>query len=79
MRTRTLAVLLAGLLTFGTLLISERYEPARAAIPGAANPPNNLGGRMPPSFDQDVARVVADLDRIEADALSQMDHTALDR
>jgi len=41
--------------------------------------PNSLGGRMPDSFDQDVARVVADIDRIEADTLSQMDRTSLDR
>jgi hypothetical protein len=48
----TLAVLLTGLLTFGTLLISAPNGPqaARAAIPRVANPPNNLGGRMPPSF-----------------------------
>src|SRR5260370_2118277 len=39
----------------------------------------NLGGQMPPSFDQDVARVVAEVDRIEADTLSQMEHTTLDR
>src|SRR5712692_2045924 len=81
MGNRTLPVMLAGLLTFGTLLISARNEPqaARAAIPGAANPPTNLGGRMPPSFDQEVARVVAEVDRIEADTLSQIEHTALDR
>src|SRR6267378_807339 len=34
---------------------------------------------MPPSFDKDVARVVADIDRIEADTLSQMHRTSLDR
>ena len=34
---------------------------------------------MPPGFDQDVARVVADLDRIEADTLRLMDRTTLDR
>src|SRR6266852_2124841 len=81
MGNRTLPVLLAGLLTFGTLLISARNEPqaARAPIPGAANPQNNLGGQMPPSFAQDVARVVAEVDRIEADTLSQLEHTTLDR
>jgi cytochrome c peroxidase len=40
---------------------------------------SNLGGKMPPSFDQDVARVVAEVDRIEADALREMEHTTLDR
>src|SRR3989442_13766214 len=81
MGNRTLPVLLAGLLTFGTLLISARNEPqaASAAMPGAANPPNNLGGRMPPPFDQEVARVVPEVNRIEADTLSQIEHTALDR
>src|SRR5258708_5010959 len=77
MRNRNLAASLFGLLTFGVLLISARNEPqaSRDPIPGAANPQNNLGGRMPPSFDRDVARVVADIDRIEADTLSQMDRT----
>jgi cytochrome c peroxidase len=81
MGNRTLPLLLAGLLTFGTLLISARNEPQAAgtAIPGATNPPNNLGGRMPPSFDQDVARVVVNIERIEADTLSQLEHTTLDR
>src|SRR5713101_4794654 len=81
MGNRILPVLLAGLLTFGALFISARHEPqaSRAPLPGAANPQNNLGGRMPLTFDQDVARVVADVDRIEADTLSQMDRTTLDR
>ena len=34
---------------------------------------------MPPSFAQDVARVVAEVDRIEADTLSQLEQTRLDR
>jgi hypothetical protein len=49
MRTRTRRV--AGwFLTFLTFLISACNEPqaARAAIPGAANPANNLGGGMHP-------------------------------
>src|SRR5260370_83047 len=81
MGNRTHPVLLAGLLTFGSLLISAHHEPqsSRPPLPGAANPHNNLGGRMPPTFDQDVARVVANVDRIEADTLSQMEHTTLDR
>src|SRR5260370_23166768 len=40
---------------------------------------SNLGGQMPPSFDQDVAKVVAEVDRIEADTLRQMEHSTLDR
>jgi cytochrome c peroxidase len=39
----------------------------------------NLSGRMPPDFDREVARVVAQLDRIEADTLQHADHTTLDR
>src|SRR5712664_452920 len=81
MGNRILPVLLAGLLTFGGLLISARHEPqaSRAPIPGAANPQNNLAGRMPPTFDEDVARVVAEIDRIEAATLRQMGQTTLDR
>src|SRR5260370_22481460 len=80
MRNRNLAVSLFVLLTFGALLISAASKPeVAAAVSGQAESPSNLGGQMPPSFDQDVARVVADLDRIEADTLSQMDRTTLDR
>jgi cytochrome c peroxidase len=39
----------------------------------------DLKGQMPASFGHDVAKVVADLDRIEADTLSQREHTTLDR
>ena len=80
MCNRNLAVSLFGLFIFGALLISAATKPqAGAAISGKAKPPSNLGGQMPPSFEKDVARVVADIDRIEADTLSQMDHTTLDR
>ncbi|MGD0739462.1 MAG: cytochrome c peroxidase [Terracidiphilus sp.] len=34
---------------------------------------------MPPGFDEDVAKVVADIDRIEADTLRQMNQTTRDR
>src|SRR5258707_7095071 len=53
--------------------------PSSAAVAGEAKSLSNLGGQMPASFDQDVARVVADIDRIEADTLSQMHRTNLDR
>src|SRR5258708_7711982 len=49
------------------------------AVSGVKSSPDNLAGRMPDSFDRDVAKVVADIDRIEADTLSQMDRTSLDR
>jgi cytochrome c peroxidase len=53
--------------------------PLFAAVFGEAKSPSNLGGQMPPSFDKDVARVVTDIDRIEADTLTQMGRTGLDR
>ncbi len=80
MRNRSLAVLLCSLLTFGAVLIAATSKPQPgAAISGEAKSPSNLGGQMPPSLNQDVARVVAEIDRIEADTLSQMEHTTLDR
>src|SRR5258707_8641108 len=80
MRNRYLAVAVFGLLTFGALLIPAAGKPqAGAAASGQAKSPSNLGGQMPPTFDQDVARVVADIDRIEADTLTQMDRATLDR
>src|SRR5580693_5386484 len=80
MRNRNVAVSLFGLLTFGALLISAASKPhVGAPVSSQAKSPNNYGGQMPPSFDQDVARVVAEVDRIEADTQSQMEHTKLDR
>ena len=48
-------------------------------VSGQATSPSKLAGQMPESFDQDVAKAVADIDRIEADTLSQMNRTSLDR
>jgi cytochrome c peroxidase len=77
---RKLVPSLLGLLTLGVLLSSAAGKPqAGAPISREAKSPSNLDGQMPPSFDQDVARVVAEIDRIEADTLSQMSHTRLDR
>jgi cytochrome c peroxidase len=79
-RIRTTVASLVGLLTFGAILIPATGKPpAGAPTSLEAKSPTNLGGQMPPSFDQDVARVVAEVDRIEADTLSQMEHTTLDR
>jgi cytochrome c peroxidase len=50
-----------------------------AAISAEAKSSGDGGGQMPPLFDQDVARVVQEIDRIEADTLSQMDRSTLDR
>jgi cytochrome c peroxidase len=78
MGNRNLTVPLFGFLAFGALLSASKPQ-VGASISGEAELPSDLGGKMPPSFDQDVARVVDDIDRIEADTLSQMEHTALDR
>ena len=80
MGNRSLTVLLTGLLTFGTLLISAASKPQTdASTSSGAQSATDLKGQMPASFGQDVAKVVADLDRIEADTLSRMEHTTLDR
>ncbi len=61
-------------------LRAENHTPALLeAISRQAQSPSNLGGQMPPSFDQDVARVVTDIDRIESETLSEMERTSLDR
>ena len=78
MGNRNLTVPLFGFLAFGALLSASKPQ-AGASISGEAKLPNDLDGKMPPSFDQDVATVVDDIDRIEADTLSQMEYTALDR
>ena len=52
---------------------------APSSSPGRAKAGENLKGKMPPDFDREVARVVADLDRIEADTLRQASHGPLDR
>jgi cytochrome c peroxidase len=53
----------------------------RASSPGPASTGSSkdLNGRMPPDFDREVARVVAEIDRIEDDALREMNRTTLDR
>jgi cytochrome c peroxidase len=80
MRNRNLTALLFVFVTCGALLISAASKrQAGQAISGEAKSPSNLGGQMPPSFDQEVARVVAEIDRTEADTLSQMEHSTLDR
>src|SRR6202162_3796102 len=76
-RTIPLSLWLAGLLTIGFLLVPARSENRRNNAAIAAT--HGLPGQMPPGFDQDVAKVVAEIDRIEADTLRQMDQTTLDR
>ena len=80
MRSRNIAASLFSLLAIGVILSLMAGKPqADGLISREAKSPGNLSGQMPPSFDQDVARVVAEIDRIEADTLSDMDRTTLDR
>jgi cytochrome c peroxidase len=72
--------LLLCLFTFGTFLISAASKPqAGTSRSSEVKSTSNLAGQVPASFDQDVARVVAEIDRIEADTLSEMKVTLLDR
>jgi cytochrome c peroxidase len=69
-----------GLFALGVVMIPIRIETRQVAtVHAAGQPPQQLPGQMPPDFDKEVTRVVADLDRIEADTLRQMDQTTLDR
>src|SRR5467141_2457262 len=79
MRRRTIPLLLslAGLLTLGSLLVPARSENRSPDTAIVAT--HDLRGQMPAGFDQDVARVEAEIDRIEADTLRQMHQTTLDR
>jgi hypothetical protein len=55
MGNRNLTVPLFGFLAFGALLSASKPQ-VGASISGEAELPSDLGGKMPPSFDQDVAR-----------------------
>jgi cytochrome c peroxidase len=71
---------LVGLFALGVLMISMTIENGRdGTVHAAARPPRGLLGQMPPDFEREVARVVADLDRIEANTLRQIDQSTLDR
>jgi cytochrome c peroxidase len=78
MHDRTLRLSLISLLTLGGLLFLSGSNPqsAHAATPAISQ---DLAGHMPKGFDEDVARVVAEIDRIEADTLRKMAQTTLDR
>jgi cytochrome c peroxidase len=80
MRPRTVVTGAVGLLTLCTVLAAE-LGGLRSASPQSVpiGSGKNLNGRMPPDFDREVARVVAELDRIEDDALRDMNRTTLDR
>jgi cytochrome c peroxidase len=76
MHDRTLALSLISLLAMGALLLFAGKSLPR--VHAATANPQYLAGQMPPGFDQDVARVVAEIDAIEADTLRKMDQTTLD-
>jgi cytochrome c peroxidase len=78
--TRVAALMLVSLLILATGLVAMVHA-AQAGFSGSGRTASteDLGGRMPADFDQEVARVVADLDRIEDDTLRDMRRTALDR
>ena len=80
MFNRTLSLALVGLVTLSALLLLAGREPLRGrALHAAGGTLQDPTGQMPPGFNQDVAKVVADIDRIEADALRQMNQTTGDR
>ena len=76
-RNRTIEVLLLALLTGGAVLFSANGQSLKANAELATD--STSPGQMPPDFDAQVARVVAELDQIEADTLRQLDKTTLDR
>src|ERR1017187_163171 len=65
--------------TISKLRAKNHAIPLFKDVSGEAKSPSNLVGQMPPSFDKDGARVVADIDRIEGETLRQLDRTSLDR
>src|ERR1700688_3916338 len=80
MRNWILAFSLVGLLTLGFLLLSPGTDPQRdRSVHASGTDLPDPTGKMPPGFEQDVARVVANIDQIEADALRVMSQTKLDR
>ncbi len=80
MRTRTVASGFVRLLTLGTVLVAAHGKPNAGSLCALRVVYNeSSGGKMPPDFDRERARVIAELDRIEADTLRQINGSALDR
>lgn len=80
MRNRILVGLLIGFLPLGYLLLSAGAESQQdRSIYASGKDLLDPAGKMPPGFEQDVARVVANIDQIEADTLLNMSQTTLDR
>jgi cytochrome c peroxidase len=71
------SILLIGVLSSVKLIGDQPSEGNKNPIAEMAA--QDSAEQMPPGFDQEVARVVADLDRIEEATLRQMSRTTLDR
>lgn len=71
----TFALCLSGL--FGLPALLTAYAGSQAAP--AASPPPRQSGQLPSDFNREVARVVAENERVEANTLREMKRTALDR
>lgn len=72
----TLALCLSFLFGIPSLFFTYICLQAAAEAPSQAAPSAQM---PPPDFDREIARVVAENDRIEADALRDMNRTARDR
>jgi cytochrome c peroxidase len=80
MRNRILTFSFFGLLPLGILLLSAGIGPQRVrSVHASERGVSDHAGKMPAVFDQDVARVVANIDQIETDTLRDMSQTTLDR
>ena len=77
---RTFAIALAGMWIVAAVFVAAQ-SPSQKGSSAArrVSSTENLKGKMPPDFDREVARVAADMDRIEADTLGGLNHTTLDR
>ena len=76
---RSVMTWLATTVLMVSTLVGSPQERSRASHPRAETPLLNTGaGHMPPDFDREVARVMVEIDRIEAEALSQSAATTLD-
>ena len=79
MRNRKLAMAVIWFLPLCFPVLSGGTGALRAqSVHAARTKLPDLAGQMPSGFDQDVARVVADLDHIEAHTLREMSKTTLD-
>lgn len=76
-RTVVAGVVVLILSTIVVAGLSGPHAPSLQLLPKGSS--ESLQGKMPPDFDREVARVVADLDRIEDDTLRDMSRTTLDR